>query len=155
MSYAPPGNAFEELQAILANQGVREALAYLNRRTPHRFTGIFRFIENGQLENLYLFDREASDAQPWAPFPRTHSYCGLIHDAKEPFFVGNALSDPRVSDHPARESVISYCGVPILTESGDVFGTLCHFDYKPVRISELDLPFLKLAAEPIAATVAV
>jgi hypothetical protein len=42
--------------SLLQQQGVHPALEYLNQRTPHRYTGLFRF--GGEvLHNEALFDR--------------------------------------------------------------------------------------------------
>lgn len=121
------------------------ALTVLNRRTPHRFTGIFKSVGD-QLENLYLFDREDFYAAPWSVFPRDHSYCSLVMAGNAPFVLSDSLVDERVAQHHARNSVISYCGVPLLMKDNTIFGTLCHFDYKPILFSDLSLDFLSAAA---------
>lgn len=120
-------------------------LRELNARTPHRFTGVFKF-DAETLVNLYLFDRENSTALPWSPFPATNSFCSIVRDTGEAFSVSNALQDPRVADHPARHKVISYCGVPLNHPDGTPFGSLCHFDYQPFVLADLDLAHLKAAA---------
>ena len=33
--------------------------------------------------------------------------------------------------HPARETILSYCGVPVMNELGVILGTLCHYDVVP------------------------
>lgn len=134
--------------------GVQPALQYLNARTPHRFTGVFSF-RNDQLENLYLFDREDPYAEPWTTFPTRESYCAIVHDTGEPFVVGNATTDERVRDTPANSRVISYCGVALRTPNGHVFASLCHFDYRPINVAELDLDFLLEASALLAIDLAV
>lgn len=120
-------------------------LRELNARTPHRFTGVFKF-DAETLVNLYLFDREDSSAVPWSPFPASNSFCSIVRDTGEPFTISNAPQDPRVADHPACHQVISYCGVPLYHPEGEMFGSLCHFDYQPFVLSDLDLAHLKSAA---------
>jgi hypothetical protein len=44
-----------EFAALVQQQGVHAALAYLNRRTPHRYTGLFRF-EGALLRSEVLVD---------------------------------------------------------------------------------------------------
>ncbi|RZK32592.1 MAG: hypothetical protein EOO57_14820 [Hymenobacter sp.] len=44
-----------EFAALMQHHGVHAALAYLNRRTPHRYTGLFRF-EGQVLRNEALVD---------------------------------------------------------------------------------------------------
>jgi hypothetical protein len=41
---------------LLHQQGVHAALEHLNHRTPHRYTGLFRF-DGEMLRNEALFDR--------------------------------------------------------------------------------------------------
>lgn len=127
-------------RAALA-QGILPALRYLNARTPHRFTGIFRFDEQ-TLENIYLVDREAAYAEPWPSFPVRESYCSFVQGTGDPFVIGDAPDDRRADGHPAQHRVISYCGVPIRLADGLLLASLCHFDYKPIPFSSLDLEFL-------------
>jgi GAF domain-containing protein len=138
----------DEFRATL-RESVDAALRYLNARTPHRFTGIFRY-ERERLQNLYLIDREDPAAQPWPEFDTRESYCAVVQKTGEPFVVGNAPADSRIADHPARDRVISYCGVPIRSSDGRLVASLCHFDYRPIRASELDLDFLVDVAPYIA-----
>ncbi len=142
-----------ELNHAFDAAGLTGALRYLNARTPHRFTGIFLF-DDEVLINSCLINRESPHAMCWTPFPVAQSFCSLIRDTGKAFVVGNALQDARVADHPARERIISYCGVPLRMASGELFGSLCHFDYRPVRFSSLDLHFLERAAALVAAVVA-
>jgi GAF domain-containing protein len=133
-----------DLQFALRS-GVISALRYLNARTPHRFTGIFKY-ENETLRNLFLVDREDEHTSPWPPFPATHSYCGIMQDTARPFVTGNAHVDDRLTRHPARDQVISYCGVPLRARSGVLYASLCHFDYRPILFSAIDLDFVCEAA---------
>lgn len=137
-------DALNELRLALRS-GLLPGLRYLNARTPHRFTGIFKY-ENKNLRNLFLVDREDVHAQPWPTFPATHSYCGIMHDTARPFVTGNAHLDERLIEHPARDQVISYCGVPLRAPSGELYASLCHFDYRPILFSATDLEFVCDAA---------
>ena len=137
-------NELNELRFALRS-GIIAALRYLNARTPHRFTGIFQY-DGDDVRNLFLVDREMQDAQPWAPFPTQESYCAIVQDTGAPFITGNAHVDERIQTHPARNKVISYCGVPLRTEAGELYASLCHFDYKPIMFSDLDIDFVTEAA---------
>lgn len=132
--------------------GIPSALRYLNARTPHRFTAIFAYSDD-RLQNLYLIDRENAKAAPWAEFGVADSYCSIVRDSGEPFVIGDSTVDPRFADHPARGKVISYCGVPLWRDAGALLGSLCHFDYRPILLSGLDLGFLRRIAPAIAAAV--
>lgn len=131
-----------EFSAAMGQGGVIGALAYLNARTPHRFTGIFK-ISNGALENLFLYDRENPRAPVWEPFPPERSYCSIVMSTDSSFALANSVIDSRVANHPARDQVVSYCGVPLHYPDGSLFGSLCHFDYRPILFSGLDVDFLE------------
>lgn len=141
-----------ELHAALQDGDLMAALAYLNSRTPHRFTGIFKF-SGDLLENLFLFDREQTGAAVWAPFLPEKSYCSIVEATNSTFVLGNSTTDPRVAEHSARDVVMSYCGVPLHNPDGSLFGSLCHFDYKPILFSHLDVPFLESIAPTLMAAI--
>jgi GAF domain-containing protein len=132
----------------LRERGVRAALAWLNARVPHRFTGIYRF-DPPILRNVRLFDRENPTLDIVSDAPLRETYCSIIGETGHAFAVTDALHDERVRDHPARTSVLSYCGVPLRDDSGVAFGTLCHFDLvagsahpDEIRILEAVAPLL-------------
>jgi hypothetical protein len=39
-------------------------------------------------------------------------------------------------DHPKRENVQCYYGIPLFDAKGKILGTVCHFDGTPVRVTE-------------------
>ena len=117
--------------AVLASAGMRQALGVINARTRYRFTGLYR-VEPPALRNEYLFDRENPTLSLGGDVtPLSDTYCGVVAEAREPFVTVDATADPRLIAHPARQSVISYVGVPIRGSDGRIFGTLCHFDFRP------------------------
>lgn len=56
-----------EFRAAL-REGVHAALRYLNSRTPHRFTGVYRY-DGEMLRNMALFDRFEPDQQRGGDIP--------------------------------------------------------------------------------------
>jgi hypothetical protein len=42
----------------------------------------------------------------------------------------------RVAGHPKRLNVQCYYGIPLFGSTGEVLGTVCHFDNMPVRVTE-------------------
>jgi GAF domain-containing protein len=60
--------------------------------------------------------------------------------------VQDAERDERVRNHPKQATVRSYCGVPLLDRNGKMFGSICHFDFKPGRISDRDVELLEYMA---------
>ena len=43
----------------------------------------------------------------------------------------------------------TYVGLPLTQTGDDLRGTLCHFDFDPVDVSQEEFEFLRRAAEPI------
>lgn len=130
---------------ILRSRDAHDVCAILNRRVPHRFTGIYR-VDPPLLRNLRLFDGDQPEVRDADSTPLTDTYCSLVLATQEPFATADSLRDDRVTDHPASVAVRSYCGVPLRRADGTPFGTLCHFDLvaRPVPTSEI--PLMKRAA---------
>jgi GAF domain-containing protein len=42
--------------------------------------------------------------------------------------------------------VRSYCGVPLVDDDGHMFGTICHFDYGPLPISDDSVALMEAVA---------
>lgn len=128
----------------LREGGIRAALAFLNARTPHRFTGIFRF-DRHMLRNVALVDKWDPSVQRGDDVPLAEAYCSILHATGEPFEILDRASDTR---HPqlAVSPIASYCGVLITGEDGERFGALCHYDLQPCQVKTSDMPLLVAAA---------
>lgn len=141
---APHQLEIAKLEEILQQQGIHAALKYLNSRTPHRYTGVFRF--NGDvLSNEALFDRYDSAVLKGGDTPMEATYCSLVGRQEAPLEITDSSADSRVKglvDTP----VVSYCGVLIRDEAGKAFGTLCHYDMQRCEERTTDLPLLQAAA---------
>lgn len=136
-------------ELLLEREGMHGALAFLNARTRHRFTGVYRF-DPPMLRNVCLFDRENPTLRLGGDSPMRETYCSLVGEVNAPFLTNDAAADARLAEHPARASVIAYCGVPLRGEGGLCFGTLCHFDLRP-RLAPLgELPLLERVAPIVA-----
>jgi hypothetical protein len=134
----------DEFSAVLRQQGAHAALKYLNGRTPHRYTGVFRFDGN-QLRNEVLHDRYEPHLKQGEDAPMEATYCSLVGRQQAPLQINDATTDARVKgliDTP----VISYCGVLIRDAQGKAFGTLCHYDMQRCQERTADLPLLEAAA---------
>jgi hypothetical protein len=120
------------LEAQAKRRDLRGMLALLNATGPFRYTSILRFDGDERLTSLWTFDRQDPDVDSF-PTDKTvsASYCERVLETKEPFTMPDAALEPSVQDHPARHSVLSYCGVPLLRADGSVFGTICQFDVVP------------------------
>jgi GAF domain-containing protein len=120
-------------------------LRALNSRSPHRFTGVYRF-DPPMLRNLHLYDAFAPNVTRCDDSRISESYCAIVHSERRSLGVENSLTDPRLARHPAREIVISYCGVLIRDDRGAPFGTICHFDSKPCEVSTSELALMEQLA---------
>ena len=134
-----------ELKAAFTHGGVRGAVVHLNSLTPHRFTSLYQF-DGATLRNITFFDRENPTVETCEDIPVEASYCVFVRDLSEKFLVQNAERDERVSSHPKRATVQCYCGVPLLDRDGKMFGSICHFDFKPGSIASRDVELLEYMA---------
>lgn len=117
-------------------QDMRGLLQLLNATGPFRYTSILR-IDGDQLSSVWTFDREAPDADSF-PVDKAvgESYCALVLQADAPVSIPDATADSSLGAHPARHTVLSYCGVPLRRDDASFFGTLCHFDVAPRLFAE-------------------
>ncbi|HZZ45157.1 MAG TPA: GAF domain-containing protein [Tepidisphaeraceae bacterium] len=138
-------DTLQSLKKILSADGVRAALVYLNGLTPHRFTALYRF-DDQTLRNAYFFDRDQPEIESCPDIPVLASYCVFVRGSGQTFMTPDSLADERVAGHPKRLVVRSYCGVPLVDEQGRVFGTICHFDYGPIPISDVNVDLMESLA---------
>ncbi len=113
----------------LQQNDLYDLLNYLNRRTAHRFTGVYRF-EPGWVISVALFDRESPGMRLGADVRMKESYCWLT-GLGGTYEIEDACSDERLDGHPARDAVRSYAGVLLRDRQALPWGTLCHFDFAP------------------------
>jgi hypothetical protein len=129
---------------LLQHQSVRAALEYLNRRTPHRYTGLFRFDEE-MLRNDVLFDRKQPSVRQGLDVPLAVTYCALVGQQEAPLSILDAALDPLAQSIDT--AVISYCGVLIRDDQRLAYGTLCHYDLQRCQERITDLPLVEAAAQ--------
>jgi GAF domain-containing protein len=132
---------FQTFSEVLKASGARDALAYLLSQSDYRFIGVFRF-QDGKANAAIHYDRENPTVLNATEVPDTATYCCFVRDSQGVFTTANALTDQRLTDHPAREAVLAYCGVPVMDSSGHLLGTLCHYDVVPRDPSQLDFELL-------------
>lgn len=130
----------------LRDAGIIGALRFLNGRTRYRYTGLYR-AEPPLLRNVQLFDRENPTLNVSGEVkPLQQTYCGIVQETNDKLQIADALEDAHLAAHPAREAVLSYCGVPIRVENGLPWGTLCHYDVRPRLLSAQESRILEAAA---------
>ncbi|MEO6994537.1 MAG: hypothetical protein ABI273_12975 [Lacunisphaera sp.] len=138
-------SARPQLKKIAEEGGARAAMAYLNSLGQSRFTALYRF-DGDTLHNCVFFDRENPEATKSDDIPVMASYCVFVRDSKKKFTVTNAQYDERVDGHPKQKTIQSYCGVPLMTIHGAMFGTVCHFDFAPGKIDKTAVDLLEYVA---------
>ncbi|VTU22419.1 GAF domain protein [Variovorax sp. SRS16] len=142
--------AFAQFSETLQAEGVREALAYLLRLTDYRFIGVFRF-ENGVIDAVVHYDRENPTATKARRTADAETYCSHVRDSKQTFATADALTDSRLQHRPERESLVAYCGVPVMDANGAMLGTLCHYDFVPRDPGQIDIALMQDVAGVLAA----
>ena len=128
-------NVAAEFKVTLKADGLLTAMRWLNDRVPYRFTAIFAF-DGDLLRNICLVDKENQDITSCADQPIAQSYCMYIQRSRKLFAVQDASQDERVATHPKRQNVQCYYGIPLYDDSGQLLGTVCHFDSMPVRVTD-------------------
>jgi GAF domain-containing protein len=145
MAQEPLKDILYEFESRLSAAGVHGALRFLNQRTSYRFTGVYRF-KPPLMRSLMLYDRENPDLVIGSDTLLTETYCSIVGEIEAPFSTPDARQDERLTAHPARESILSYCGVLLRAEDGATFGTLCHFDLIAHAVMEDEIQILEAAA---------
>lgn len=133
-----------EFKTQLQQRGVHAALEYLNRRTPHRYTGLFRF-DGDTLRNEVLLDRLQPSVSQGLDVPMAATYCSLVGRQQAPMTILDAATDAQAQG--VVTPVMSYCGVPVRDDQGRAYGTLCHYDMQRCQERTTDLPLLQAAAQ--------
>lgn len=133
-----------DANSILEAEGVHSTLKFLNKRTPHRFTGIYRF-DGDMLRNVYLFDQFEPSLTKGQDVPMVDAYCANVGRAGCGIEFSDVGSDQKIQIK-SRSPVISYCGALILDSQQNPYGTLCHYDVKPCDEPVSDLPALETVA---------
>jgi GAF domain-containing protein len=133
------------LDEALRTGGLQRALNFLNRRVEHRYTAIYR-LRSGVLHNACLEDkRDEMRPEYLAAVPLDVSFCQFVlRDGL--FETSNSASDRRLDGHPYQGAMIAYTGVPLVDVSGELVGTICHFDVTERTLADTEFQLLQLAA---------
>lgn len=128
-------------KVLLQEQGLFEALRFLNSKSVHRFTALYA-IEGPMLRNVCLVDKENDSVREMGAINVTDSYCLYVRNSGQKFIVPDSLSDERVQGHRKQATIQSYCGMPLVGADA-MLGTLCHFDFVPLAYTEEEITFLE------------
>jgi hypothetical protein len=86
--------------------GVHEIIKRLNSRTPHRYTGIYRY-DGSILRNEFLVDRFNPSVRRGEDIPMKDAYCSVVKNLGK-VESWDAPHEPCL--HEIKSPVISYCG---------------------------------------------
>ena len=129
--------------------GLTAGLTGLNSRVPHRYTALYR-LDHATLRNIELVDK-ANETKPefLAAVPLSHSFCQFVlRDGS--FLTSNSAQEDRLDGHPYKGVMVSYHGVPVLDDKGELFGSLCHFDVAERSLPDSEFEHLQGVARSIA-----
>ena len=121
--------------------GLYGALGYLNRRTSFRYTAIYR-LDGQMMRNIFLYDRLGENPTHLAEVPLVDSFCQFVLEDNG-FNTVNSANDARLLGHPYQGVLNSYFGLPLSRAAGTIYGTLCHFDFEPMKISDSEIALLE------------
>lgn len=108
-------------------------LAEVNHASPCRFTSLLRFNADETLTSLWTYDRENPGVDPFPlELPIHASYCVLVRATAATCSIEDARTDPRTASHPKRDELSTYIGVPLFRPDGQLFGTVCSYDARPL-----------------------
>ncbi|MFP2934588.1 GAF domain-containing protein, partial [Pyxidicoccus sp. 3LG] len=84
--------------------------------------------------------------------PRDWAFCHHVVQGREPLVIPDATRHPVFRDNPlVRDGIVgSYAGAPLLTSSGEVLGSLCVIDTRPLVLGAEDLAALRELAGRVA-----
>jgi GAF domain-containing protein len=152
LSASTTPNREVEVREVLRREGAHGVLRYLNARTSHRFTGLYRF-DGDVLRNVALFDRAHPRTERGTDAPLHQTYCSMVGARQRTVAIEDAARDPRVADHPARDAVVSYCGALVRAPDGRALGTLCSFDVEARPVPSDEIPLMEMVAPLLAEAV--
>jgi hypothetical protein len=121
----PAEEAFDQLSRVAC--AIAEAPMALVSLVDHNRQFLKSCI--GALPELNLEERET---------PLSHSFCRHVVDSGQALLIEDARTHPLTRDNPmTREhGVVAYAGIPLVTPSGQILGTLCVLDARPRQWSE-------------------
>jgi len=139
----------QEYQRWLETQGPA-GLAFLNARVPHRYTGVFRLHE-GALRNMFLYDKQGEIVPEFLQVvPLNDSFCQFtLRDGL--FTTQDSSTDQRLDGHRYKGVLLSYVGLPLLDNAGELYGTMCHFDAQALALDDNEFEIFRAAAKLLPA----
>ena len=140
-------NELTQLQEILHDRGLPEALKFLNQRVPYRATAVYKF-EQGHMRLVHAVDKlDDLTVSALSLVPLGDSFCQFaMRDGQ--LVTSDTAADKRVDGHRYQGVLASYVGLPLM-KSGMLFGTLCHYDFVTHSIEDEEFTFLQSATQEL------
>ncbi|KQP21994.1 GAF domain-containing protein [Pseudorhodoferax sp. Leaf267] len=103
------------------------------------------------LTNTHLYDKQGEPPLPGlSSVLLTDSFCQVVlRDGG--LCMEDSTHDARVAGSPYQGMVVAYHGVPITSDSGELVGTLCHFDLRQQLLPDDEFECLQQAARLLGA----
>ncbi|MBI1279170.1 MAG: PAS domain S-box protein [Anaerolineaceae bacterium] len=97
--------------------------------------------------NRQFFKSQVGVPEPWATMretPLSHSFCQHVVATGDPLIIENARKHDLVYDNLAIRDldVISYAGIPLKLDTGEVVGSFCAIDSQPRTWTDSDISIL-------------
>lgn len=133
------------LEAVLRTDGIAAAVQLLNERVPHRCSAVYALRKNVLTCTVLVDKRNEATPESLAAVPLDDSFCQFAF-RDQSFRTDDAPADTRLDGNPFQKIVISYHGVPLMKASGELYGSLCHFDFDAKPLDDDEFLSLQQAA---------
>ena len=139
----------DQLRFLVSSGNLRAALEHLNMQSRLRFTALLRADEPSAASFL-LVDRDDPSPPTVAWLQRQQAYRAFVEAAATT--CDETPGDFSVLGHPACSDVRAYCGLPLLSQDGGMWGTLCQFDLVPAAIQPSTMELMREVAAALNPT---
>ena len=138
-----------EVCEALRGRGLEAALEILNRPIAHRYSAVYCMPDAQHLLNVAAFDKLG---EPYPPglqkVPYNKSFCQYaIRDGQ--FRTTNSALDARLDGNVYKGVLNSYHAVPLYSASGQIVGTICHFDTMAHPLDDDDFELLRMVSRVV------
>lgn len=141
----------DQLRFLLSAGNIRAALEHLNLQSRLRFTALHRF--RGPDAGVFMLVDRDDARPPTGEWIERHALYRTFVEAKAGVpMLGDAAADFICTGHPACDTIRTYCGLPLVAEDGEAFGTLCQFDLVPVEIEPFTITLMREVAAALSPT---
>ena len=140
------GSSLANFRDVLAKHGLKAGLEFLNQRVPHRFTSVYR-IQHGQLHRVAFIDKLGTSGAALAHAALKDSFCEVAVQEGGLVVATDVKTDKRFQTLPNPAMLGSYVGLPLASQRGELFGTLCHADQQGYALSDAEFVFVNEAAK--------